>query len=100
MWILLHAGLRFGFIETGRSYWVSSVLERSAANFAGVLEGDRLLQIDDRVVSVKDDILRYFLVFFSLCFQFAAGGGVRLDLAHFSHDESRAKAIFFAFEPA
>ena len=64
---------------------MSKVLERSAANFAGVQEGDVLLQVDDRVVSVKDDIVRYFLVFFPLCFQFAAGGGVRLDLAHFSH---------------
>jgi hypothetical protein len=43
---------------------VSKVLESSAANFAGVLEGDILLQVDDRVVSVKDDIVRYFLVFF------------------------------------
>jgi S1-C subfamily serine protease len=57
---------------TGRSYWVSKVLERSAANFAGVLEGDILLQVDDRGVSVKDDIMssvkddliRYFFVFF------------------------------------
>jgi hypothetical protein len=80
--------------------WTSINVGRDGQDLAGVLEGDRLLQIDDRVVSVKDDILRYFLVFFSLCFQFAAGGGVRLDLAHFSHDESRAKAIFFAFEPA
>ena len=39
---------------------VSRVLESSAANFAGVLVGDALLQIDDRIVSDVDDIKRGF----------------------------------------
>ena len=39
---------------------VSRVLESSAANFAGVLVGDALLQIDDRIVSDVDDIKRVF----------------------------------------
>jgi S1-C subfamily serine protease len=42
---------------------VSEVLERSAATFAGVLRGDVLLQVDDRVVSGKEDIVRYFTFF-------------------------------------
>ena len=37
---------------------VSRVLESSAANFAGVLVGDALLQIDDRIVSGVDDVAR------------------------------------------
>ena len=39
---------------------MSEVLERSAATFGGVLRGDVLLQVDDRVVSGKEDIVRYF----------------------------------------
>ena len=36
------------------------VLERSAATFGGVLRGDVLLQVDYKVVSEKEDIVRYF----------------------------------------
>jgi hypothetical protein len=65
------------------SYSVSKVLERLAATFAGVLEGDILLQIDDRVVSMKDDILsslkddllRYFLCLFFPFLPIYRGGG-------------------------
>ena len=39
---------------------MSEVLERSAATFGGVLRGDVLLQVDDKVVSQKEDIVRYF----------------------------------------
>ena len=56
------------------------VLERSAATFGGVLRGDVLLQVDYKVVSEKEDIVRYF-TFFSPLFQYK--GGIRLDLAHF-----------------
>jgi hypothetical protein len=42
---------------------VSEVLERSAATFGGVLRGDVLLQVDDKVVSQKEDIVRYFTFF-------------------------------------
>jgi S1-C subfamily serine protease len=34
---------------------VSRVLESSAAKFAGIMVGDVLLQIDDRIVSGVDD---------------------------------------------
>lgn len=37
---------------------VSRVLESSAANFAGIMVGHVLLQIDDRIVSDVDDIKR------------------------------------------
>jgi hypothetical protein len=37
---------------------VSRVLESSAANFAGIMVGDVLLQIDDRIVSSVDDVKR------------------------------------------
>ena len=57
------------------------VLERSAATFGGVLKGDVLLQVDDKVVSGKEDIVRYFTFFFPHCFN--TTGGIHLDLAHF-----------------
>jgi len=37
---------------------VSRVLESSAANFAGIMVGDALLQIDDRIASGMDDVKR------------------------------------------
>ena len=43
---------------------MSRILERSAAHFAGVMKGDVLLQVDDRVVLDKDDIARFFPFFF------------------------------------
>jgi S1-C subfamily serine protease len=45
---------------------VSEVLERSAATFGGVLRGDVLLQVDDKVVSQKEDIVRYFTFSFPI----------------------------------
>jgi hypothetical protein len=38
------------------------VLESSAANFAGIMVGDVLLQIDDRIVSGVDDVKRCFTI--------------------------------------
>ena len=43
---------------------MSRILERSAAHFAGVMKGDVLLQVDDKVVLDKDDIARFFLYCF------------------------------------
>ena len=41
---------------------VSRVLESSAANLAGIMVGDVLLQIDDRIVSGVDDVKRCFTI--------------------------------------
>jgi hypothetical protein len=37
------------------------VLESSAANFAGIMVGDALMQIDDRIASGLDDVKRCLL---------------------------------------
>jgi hypothetical protein len=39
---------------------VSRMLESSAANFAGIMVGDVLMQIDDRIVSGVNDVKRCF----------------------------------------
>jgi hypothetical protein len=36
------------------------MLESSAANFAGIMVGDVLMQIDDRIVSGVNDVKRCF----------------------------------------
>jgi len=41
---------------------VSRVLESSAANFAGIMVGDALMQIDDRIASGLDDVKRCLLL--------------------------------------
>jgi S1-C subfamily serine protease len=38
------------------------MLESSAANIAGIMVGDVLLQIDDRIVSGVDDVKRYVTI--------------------------------------
>ena len=57
------AGIGLTFTCAKQNVWkqhvrVSKVLELSPSNFAGVMPGDALLQIDDKIVSGPDDVLR------------------------------------------
>ena len=52
------AGIGLTFTYEKRHVRVSKVLELSPSNFAGVMPGDSLLQIDDKIVSGPDDVLR------------------------------------------
>ena len=58
---------------------VSRVLESSAANFAGIMVGDVLLQIDDRIVSGLDDVKRCV---FTICQLF---GELRSSMLTYTH---------------
>ena len=54
-------GNRFtGLLKTKPCISVGQIREISAANFARVMPGDVLLQIDDHLVSDLDDVKRYF----------------------------------------
>jgi S1-C subfamily serine protease len=58
---------------------VSRVLESSAANLAGIMVGDVLLQIDDRIVSGLDDVKRCV---FTICQLF---GELRSSMLTYTH---------------